>query len=62
MSARAPDPVYLKHMPREVAIELDRRYGLVENSGHVTVHKHDGEAVKYEHRDVGGPPPRLRSA
>lgn len=49
----APEPVYLKHMPREVALELDRRYGLVEGSGHVTVLMHDGEGVKFEHRDVG---------
>lgn len=51
--ATTPEPVYLRNMPREVAEELDRRYGLVENSGSVTVHKHDGEAVKCEHRDVG---------
>jgi hypothetical protein len=41
-------------MPREVAEELDRRWGLVESSGHVIAHKHDGKpANKYEHRDVG---------
>jgi hypothetical protein len=39
-------------MPREVALELDRRYGLVQ-TGHVSVHKNDGEAVSFEHRDVG---------
>lgn len=47
-----PQPVYLQHMPREVAEELDRRYGLV-RSGHVSVHKNDGEWVTFEHRDVG---------
>lgn len=53
-----PEPVYLKNIPREVAEELDRRYGLVEGSGHVTVHLHDGKAAKFEHRDVGTEPRR----
>ena len=48
----APEPVYLKNVPREVVEELDRRWPMVQ-SGHVSVHKHDGRAVKVEHRDVG---------
>jgi len=48
---KQPQPVYLENMPRDVAMELDRRYALVK-SGHVSVHLNDGEAVKIEHRDV----------
>lgn len=49
-----PEPVYLKNMPRKVALELDRRWALVVESGSVTAHKHNGKASgKYEHRDVG---------
>lgn len=49
--AREPEPVYLRHIPREVVEELDRRYALVRN-GHVSVHLHDGEWATVEHRDV----------
>ncbi len=49
---KSPEPVYLENMPTWVAKELDRRWGLVK-SGHITGHKNDGEAVKFEHRDVG---------
>lgn len=45
--------VRLRNMPAEVALELDRRYALV-RSGHVSVHKNNGEWVKIEHRDVTG--------
>jgi len=53
---KEPQPVLLQHMPREVALELDRRYGLVlaeSGTGHVSVHLNDREAVGYEHRDCG---------
>lgn len=45
-------PVYLQNMPEWVVRELDRRYPLVQ-SGSLTLHKNDGKAVKFEHRDVG---------
>lgn len=51
-----PTPVYLKHLPRDVAEELDRRLGLVVEgggSGHISAHVHDSEVVKFEHRAVG---------
>lgn len=40
-------------MPRDVALELDRRYGRVledGGTGHVSVHLNDHEAVLYDHR------------
>lgn len=49
---KEPTPVYLRNMPPEVAREIDRRYGEV-RTGHVSVHKNDGRAVTFEHRDVG---------
>lgn len=51
-----PEPVLLQHMPRDVALELDRRYGLVledGGTGHVSVHMNDCDDVSYEHRAVG---------
>ena len=52
----AAQPLFLQHMPRDVAVELDRRYGLVledGGTGHVSVHMNDREDVSYEHRAVG---------
>jgi hypothetical protein len=54
-----PEPVFLQHIPAEVARELDRRYGLVlaeSGTGHVSVHLNDRTAVSFEHRDVGKRP------
>lgn len=50
-----PQPVLLQNMPRDVAEELDRRYGLVlqeGGTGHVSAHLNDAECVKYDHRAV----------
>ncbi len=50
-----PTPVYLQHMPADVARELDRLMGVVlanGGSGHVSAHLNDSEVVKYDHRAV----------
>lgn len=45
--ARTPEPVYLQHMPREVALRVDELFGAV-SRGRVVVHKADDGSVKYE--------------
>lgn len=50
-TTREARPIFLQNIPEDVVRRLDELYGLV-RSGSVTLHKNDGETVKFEHRVI----------